>query len=241
MRQVIAATMAAALAMPTLASGAELAGLPPALSAETGTITIPAETEIWLAPLRDISSKHVHRGDPITMQVSRDVFVHRVLVIPRGTEAVGTISYRTGKGAMGKSAKIEFDLSSLTIAHRPLPLVAHYRVAGDGNSAWAVATFVLVSMVGSLFITGHSAVVPAGSEWRATTAASLQIALNDADLPAPVAASFRQVALRSIVDAPPQTGIAGPLLPADGREIPLNSAYTAPPAEIFVKSLPPRP
>jgi len=40
--------------MPTLAQGVA------ATAASTSNIlTIPAETEIWLAPLRDISSKHV--------------------------------------------------------------------------------------------------------------------------------------------------------------------------------------
>ena len=205
--------------------------------AAANAITVPAGTEIWLAPLREISSKHVKTGDTITMQVSRDVVVHRVLVIPRGTEATGKISYRTGKGALGKSAKIEFDLTTLRIAQRPLPILAHYRVAGDGNSAWAVATFLLVSMVGSLFITGHSAVVPAGSEWQAKTVGPLVIAIDDEALPPRMAGSFQRVALRTVVDQP----AGGTWVAAGEREIPLNSAYTPPPAELFVRSLPPRP
>ncbi len=173
MRNGLAAFMVVVMAAPSVAQTVAAASVPvpsppaalvvPAVPAPSANeITIPANTEIWLTPLRDISSKHVHQGDAITMQVSRNVFVHRVLVIPRGAEATGKISYRTGKGALGKSAKIEFDLATLTVAHHPVPIAGHYRVAGDGNSAWAVATFLLVSMVGSLFITGHSAVVPAG-------------------------------------------------------------------------------
>jgi len=215
MRRALTAAVAVLAAMPTLAQGVA------ATAASTSNIlTIPAETEIWLAPLRDISSKHVRQGDAITMQVSRDVFVHRALVIPRGTEASGTIAYRTGKGALGKSAKIEFDLKTLRLAQQVLPISAHYRVAGDGNSAWAVATFLLVSMVGSLFITGHSAVVPAGSEWRATTRAPLQIALDDPALPP----RMREAVVQAVF--------------ADEPVIPLNSAYAPPPAEIFLRTSP---
>ena len=204
--------------------------LPP--PASEATVTIPAATEIWLTPLREISSKHVRAGDPITLSVARNVYVHRILVIPRGTEATGKISYRTGKGAMGKSAKIEFDLTSLTLNHRALPISGHYRVAGDGNSGWAVATFLLVSMVGSLFITGHSAVVPAGSEWRAITATPLRIALDDDALPA--TASLREASYRPAPRPIPRT------VGASERDLPANSAYVPPPAEILIRSLPPR-
>ena len=233
MRHAITAVAALAMAMPTVAQ-VTAASAPgqigsAAFAAPAATmITIPADTEIWLAPLRDISSKHVRQGDTITMQVSRDVFVHRILVIPRGAEATGRISYRTGKGALGKSAKIEFDLASLQVAHRAVPIAAHYRVAGDGNSAWAVATFLLVSVVGSLFITGHSAVVPAGSEWRATTAAPIQFAVDDDTLPMPVAASIRRAYVSQAVHSAEYN-------------IPANSAYVPAPAEIFIHTLPPAP
>ncbi len=229
MRKTAAAVMIALTAMPSVA---QVAGpiMTPAISTSAAEIVVPADTVIWLAPLRDISSKHVRTGDAITMQVSRDVFVRRILVIPRGTEATGKISYRTGKGALGKSAKIEFDLVSLGVGHRAVPIAAHYRVAGDGNSAWAVATFLLVSVVGSLFITGHSAVIPAGSEWRATTAAPLVLTLDDDGLPLPVAASLRRTV--------PGTAAAAP---AAEHDIPPASAYVPAPPEIFVKSLPPRP
>lgn len=241
MRQMMAAIMAVTAAMPsfaepvstTIAASAPVAAVPSVPGSIAPVIvTLPAATEIWLAPARDVSSKNLHLGDSFPMQVSRDVFVHRVLVIPRGTSATAKIVYRTGKGVYGKSAKIEFDLVNLEVAHRPVTIAGHYRVEGEGNSTATVVVLLLTGAIWPLLITGHSAVIRAGSEWRATTSTRLEVALDGDAIPVAGESPVRLAAYRR----PPAAAAV-----AIEHDYPLNSAYTAPPAEIFIRSLPPRP
>lgn len=135
------------------------------------------------------------------------------------------------QGAFGRSAKIEFDLVKLEVTYRLLAISGHYRVAGAGNSTAAIVTATFVSILGAAFITGHSATLSAGGEWRAVTAAPMQIALDNDGLPAR-AGFMRASAMRAGQSRAAVTA---------GHEIPLNSAYVATPAEIFLTTLPPRP
>lgn len=294
MRQIISVMAALALAVPSAAQ--VVATATDGLASTADFITVPANTEIWLTPSTEVSSKQLRTGDTFPLIVSRDVFVNRILVIPRGATATAKVSYRTGKGAFGKSAKMEFDLVSVEVAHQPVAVSGHYRVNGSGNSAATVFVVLFVSAVGGAFVTGHSATLPAGSEWRATTVAPLQIAFDvvappagglvlaarrvetfppatvPAVLPAVVSAIMPAVAaappafsaaavpakvvaaavvpgavvpVAAVNDPPPVRIIAAVPVryvpPPSARDYPPNSAYTPPPAEIFVRTLPPRP
>ena len=118
-------------------------------------------------------------GDTLSFMVSRDVMVGQYIVIPRGTPGVGHVSYRTGKGAFGKSAKFEFDIDSISLNGRTVPVTGHYRVEGQGNTGAAVGAVVAVGVFGA-FVTGHSAIAAQGSEWKASTKEpiAIQIASN---------------------------------------------------------------
>jgi len=284
MRLTATVMMALATATPALAQfnatsvPTPIAALPGPVG---GMITLPAQTEIWLSPAAEVSSKSVRQGDIFAMKVSRDVFLGDVLVVPRGTGATARIGLRSGKGALGKSAKLEFDVVSLDLAHHPVAASGHYRVAGAGNGAVAVPVFVLVSMVGGLLITGHSAVILPGSEWRATTAEATQIDLNGTELMLRSAELNRRIAPASRVAMTPRADTLAPASaaslpntvpvvpspvvrvvasaapvtlardsfsavdpvrrPASSNDYPPNSAYLPEPAEIFVRTLPPRP
>jgi hypothetical protein len=98
------------------------------------------------------------------------------IVIPRGTHGHGHVSYRTGKGAFGKSAKMEFDITDVELSDRSIPLSGHYRLEGNGNTG----TVVAVGALGGVFITGHSATANQGSEWKAATKEPILIAMADA-------------------------------------------------------------
>jgi hypothetical protein len=121
------------------------------------------------------------------MSVTRDVLLGDYIVIPRGTRAVGQLTYRTGKGAFGKSAKIEFDVVELDLSGRIVPLRGHYRIEGQGNTGATVGAVVAVGVF-SAFVTGRSAIVAQGTEFRAYTSNPLpiQLAASAPVLAAPV-------------------------------------------------------
>lgn len=238
-RHDLAAMVAIALAMPTPSMARAIAAVPPELppvTAEVGSarlapvadeVTLPANTEIWLAPLADVSSKHIRQGGSFAMRVSRDVFVGRDLAIPRGTTATGQIVYRTGKGAFGKSGKMEFDPVQLDVAHGKVPVHGHYRVEGQGNTGAAIGVFIVAGLLGAVFVTGHSATISSNTEWRAYTGSPMQIALGDL-----------------LIDGVKLTGRRAsarlrPVMVAD--DFPANSAYVPVPAEMVIRTLPAQP
>jgi hypothetical protein len=141
-----------------------------------GTV-LPSNTDVWLSLDSELSSKKARLGDPIAMKVSRDVMMGQYVVIPRGTEGKGHVSYRTGKGAFGKSAKMEFDLDAILLNGRSIPIGGHYRIEGQGNTGATVAAVATV-WIASPFITGHSAVAAQGSEWKASTKEPIAIQIG---------------------------------------------------------------
>ena len=135
---------------------------------------LPANSEIWVSPNAEVNSKKIKQGEKFDMSVSRDVMLGNFVVIPRGTRAIGQISYRTGKGAFGKSAKMEFEVVDVDLAGRLIPVKGHYRIEGQGNTGATVGAVVAVGVFGA-FVTGHSAAVAQGTEYKAYTTDALPI------------------------------------------------------------------
>lgn len=159
---------------------------------------LPSNSEVWLSMDHELNSKKTKVGDKFDMTVARDVMLGQYVVIPRGTPAHGQISYRTGKGAFGKSAKMEFDLVDVVLPSRTVPVAGHYRIEGQGNTGAAVGAVVAAGVFGA-FVTGHSASATQGSEWKAATKEPLIVSF------APEAVARREAAVEPVaqVQAPP--------------------------------------
>ena len=162
----------------------------PRLTTST-TNALPANTEIWLSPNQEVNSKRIKQGGKFDMTVARDVMLGDYVVIPRGARGHGQITYRTGKGAFGKSAKMEFEINEVEVNGQFIPVQGHYRIEGQGNTGATVGTAVAVGVF-SAFVTGRSAVVAQGTEYKAFTVNAIPVKLADAPAqpltPAPVAA-----------------------------------------------------
>ena len=173
-------------------------------SAAAPGAALPANTEIWLSPNSEVNTKTIKLGDKFEMSVSRDVMLGDYVVTPRNTRAYGQITYRTGKGAFGKSAKMEFEIVDIDLGGRLIPVKGHYRVEGQGNTGATVGVVVAAGVLGA-FVTGHSASVAAGTEYKAYTTDSIPVALA---APAP-----RAVAVTAVSDGPNPAIIDIPALP----------------------------
>jgi hypothetical protein len=159
-----------------------------------GRTFLPSNTEVWLSANQEVTSKRIKEGHKFPLSVSRDVMIGNFVVIPRGTPAEGQISYRTGKGAFGKSAKIEFDLLNITLNGRVIPVGGHYRIEGRGNTGAAVGAVVAVGVFGA-FVTGRSAVIAQGSEYRSFTRGETPVMLATGPAtpaPAPTAVALQK-------------------------------------------------
>ncbi|MFM5948434.1 MAG: hypothetical protein ACKOPM_04275, partial [Novosphingobium sp.] len=95
-------------------------------------LSLPVGTPITLAVAEEVSSSTHKAGDTFKLTVMNDVSVGSTVVIPRGSPASAVITWRTGKGAFGKSGKMEFDLTSIDLGGRAVPIKGSFRQEGEG-------------------------------------------------------------------------------------------------------------
>ena len=167
-----AETAAAPAAVPAVVAAPAVA-----VAARAPSLSLPSYTEVILTPDAEANSKKLREGHTIPMHTVFDVMHNGVVVIPKGTRGMGTVTWRTGKGAFGKSAKMEITFNELTLpnGHR-LPLTGMHRQEGQGNTGAAVGAAIAVGVFGA-FVTGKSAIIPNGQHLIARTNETLAYAI----------------------------------------------------------------
>ncbi len=141
-----------------------------AAPAPAPALLLPAYSEVILTPDTEASSKKLREGDLVPMHSLFDVMHNGVVVIPKGSRANGMVTWRTGKGAFGKSAKMEIGFKELIMpGGQKVALSGSHRQEGQGNTGAAVGAAVAVGVFGA-FVTGKSAIIPVGQQLTARTA-----------------------------------------------------------------------
>ena len=102
------------------------------------------------------------------LSVAHDVKLGGFVVIPAGTRGMGEVTWKTGKGAFGKSGKMDVELRYIELGGQRIPVEGKYRQEGEGNTVATVGTVVLAGPFGAL-VTGKSARIPKGRELSART------------------------------------------------------------------------
>jgi hypothetical protein len=149
--------------------------------------TLPANTDLTVTPNSDVSSKTMRAGDVFTVSTVYDVMMNNYIVIPKGTRGQGKVTWRTGKGAFGKSAKMDLVMEWIELGGRRVTIEGKHRQEGQGNTAATLGTVLAVGVFGG-FVTGKSAVVPNGMQLKAHTAEPIQFR-SEALQPAPLQAA----------------------------------------------------
>ena len=139
---------------------------------------LPSNTDVWLTLDRKLDSHDVKAGDPLTFKVARDVMLGNFIIIPRGTPANGRITMRSGRGAFGKSAKLDFEIETIALSGHAVPVSGHFHIAGDGNTGATIGAVAAAGVIGGVFVKGHSAVAAEGSEWKVATKEPLPISVG---------------------------------------------------------------
>lgn len=126
---------------------------------------LPANTMVVVTPAEEITSIKMKEGTQRTFLVVEDVVYNGAIVIPRGSPVQSTVTYRTGKGVVGKSAKFELSFDAVRIGDQTFRLRGQHRQEGRGNTAGA--------LLGSAIITGKSAVMIPGQTVNVFTAEAI--------------------------------------------------------------------
>ena len=168
---------------------------------------LPANTELLLSMNDDLTTKGIEEGHKFRLTLVRDVQMGDYVVIPKGTPAVGEVTWKTGKGAFGKSGKMEIALRYLDLNGRHVPIEGKYRQEGEGNTAATIAG-VIAAGVFAGFITGKSAKIPQGRELKAFTTEALPVSMPEptmAAAPAPALAPAQPTTVTPTVASQPIT------------------------------------
>ena len=118
---------------------------------------LPLGTTIILVMNAQLNSAENRVGDAIALTVVDDVRIDGEIVIPRGTPAMGEVIWRTGRGAFGRSGKMDIAMRYVELNGIRLPIEGVFRQTGDTPTAAIIASGVL-----GVAITGSSARIPAG-------------------------------------------------------------------------------
>jgi len=126
----------------------------------------------------DLTTKggNIEEGSMFYLTVVSDVKLGDLTVIPKGARGAGEVTWKTGKGAFGKSGKMDIELRYVEVGGQRIPVEGKYRQEGEGNTVATVGTVILAGVFAG-FVTGKSAKIPRGRELSARTKVDVPVAL----------------------------------------------------------------
>jgi hypothetical protein len=146
-----------------LLAAALLAAAPVGAAAQPGPGPVLLKgTPVAMKTLAPLSSKRARQGQRFDLEVSDEVRVDGLLVIPRGARGVGEVSRVVTKGMMGKPGKLEVRALFVEAGGARIRLDG---MASDKGASGAAPVVLAAPLIGvsAAFFTGKSAVLPAGS------------------------------------------------------------------------------
>lgn len=126
-------------------------------------LTLPAGTQVRFKTVDPLDSRTANQGQRFNLVVVEDVMIGSRLLIPRGTPAVGEVEAVSGKGMVGKAGRLVVRPLFIDVAGKRVNLTGTSGEEGKHSTGGVAVASVLTSGL-TLFITGKSASVPAGSD-----------------------------------------------------------------------------
>ncbi|ASR50613.1 hypothetical protein [Blastomonas fulva] len=165
--------------------------------------TLRAGTSVPLKTLTELTTKgkKLRVGDRFNLEVSEPVMVNGVTVIPVGSPAIGEITSVRNKGMWGKSGAIEVRMLYATVNGRQIRLSGATDDKGVTGTAGVVGAVVLLPIAG-FFLTGTSAVIPAGSSITGFVQEDVPLSFAKAAEPAPMVVGTAAAAAVSATEQP---------------------------------------
>jgi hypothetical protein len=194
--------------------------------AQSPYAVLPQNTQVVLRLNEELSTKRNDEGDLFYLTVAYDVMLGAYVVIPKGTRATGIVTWKTGKGMLGKSGKMEVEITHLDLNGRRVPLLGKFRQEGEGNTVATVGAVIIIPVAG-LLVTGKSGVIPNGREFVVTTGEDIPVMFAAAPVQPAIIAQppIVQPATAPTYAMPPQLS---PQAPVQVAPAPLPSVAVGP-------------
>jgi hypothetical protein len=121
------------------------ADAPPRAPDSTKTLLLLDSTPIRMKIGKTISSADAQVGDEVSFEVSEDVVVDGLLVVPKGANAIGVVNEAEPKKALGRGGKLSVLVRSVRMANNDQVVV---RSGGEGKGSSSTAGVVIPVMHG---------------------------------------------------------------------------------------------
>jgi hypothetical protein len=119
-------------------------------------------TRVPMRTVEPLSSKRARQGQRFDLEVTDDVRVEDMLVIPKGARGVGEVSRVVTKGVMGKPGELTVRVMFVEVGGTRIRLDGTATDRGESGVAPVALAAPLIGVSAGLF-TGTSATIPAGS------------------------------------------------------------------------------
>jgi hypothetical protein len=166
-----------------------------------------------------LSSADAHAGDRVDFEVAEEVSINRIVVIPKGSPASGTVTTAHAKRRMARGGKLDVTIESVQVADgEKAALRAVKESQGGGHTGimagGMVATSLIVWPAAPVFLLMHGkdVTIPKGTEVTAYVSGDMKLDL----------AKFQPVPLVSATPPVP----AAPEIPASSPAAAPNAAPT---------------
>jgi hypothetical protein len=135
----------------------------------TGQAMLRVGTEVPMRLSEELTTKgkKLRVGQRFRLETAEAVIVQGVTVIPAGSPAVGEITDVRNKGMWGKSGHLGARVLYVTVNGRQIRLTGAFDDKGTAGGVGAVSVSAIVFLPAGFFMTGTSAVVPAGAMVKA--------------------------------------------------------------------------
>src|SRR4051812_15012819 len=141
-----------------------VAAAPIAAPAMTSALLrVGTEVPLRLSQELTTQGKKLRVGDRFHLETSEPVMVQGINVIPVGSPAMGEITDVRNKGMWGKSGHLAARVLYVTVNGRQIRLSGAFDDKGVAGGVGAVAVSAIVFLPAGFFMTGTSALVPAGT------------------------------------------------------------------------------
>jgi hypothetical protein len=171
----------------------------PIAAPATSNATLRVGTEVPLLLRHELTTKgkQLRVGHRFQLETSEAVMVNGVTVIPVGSPAVGEVTSIRNKGMWGKSGHLAARVLYVTVNGRQIRLTGTFDDKGVAGGVGAVAVSAIVFLPAGFFMTGTSAIVPAGTILKAFVDEDVPLAMAAVPLaPLPVAVPTAPMAVQ---------------------------------------------
>lgn len=128
-------------------------------------------TPVKLRLARNLSSADAKTGETIDFEVLEDIKIDKMVIIPRGGIAIGTVTRAKPKGRMGKAGKLDITIDfARTVTGEKIALRAVKEMSGKGSTGAMTGAIVASSILFFpaapffLFMKGKDTKLPKGTE-----------------------------------------------------------------------------